>query len=80
VKKIIVVMEGGCVQTIIGIPEGVEVAVRDYDVEGIDLDRYLRTNTLFKDVDGQLCTEVRLGPSEDQDEAGLVPATKEDCE
>ena len=39
--KILVVMQGGVIQNIVGIPENCVVTVRDYDVEGCDLEDYL---------------------------------------
>ena len=37
-QKIIVVMDGGLVQGIHGVPTGVEVEVRDFDIEGTHLE------------------------------------------
>ena len=34
--RIIVTLEGGAVQMVERVPEGVEVEVRDYDIEGVD--------------------------------------------
>ena len=77
-KQIIVTVEGGVVQNIVGIPDDVKVVVRDFDVEGADLSQYLEDKELRK-VRGDLCVESTWGPSLDQDE-GSVPATREDIE
>ena len=56
-KQILIVMEGGLIQGILGIPEDVEIVVRDYDVEACDLREYLDSGTL-KVYDKALCTEL----------------------
>ncbi len=35
-QRIIIVMEGGIIQDIVGIPPGLAVEVRDFDVEDLD--------------------------------------------
>jgi hypothetical protein len=35
-NKIIIVVDGGLIQTISGIPKDIQIEVRDYDVEGVD--------------------------------------------
>ena len=35
-KKIVITLEGGLIQWIEGIPDGMVIEVRDYDVEGAD--------------------------------------------
>jgi hypothetical protein len=77
-KRITVVMEGGVVQSIIGIPDDVVVVVRDYDLEDIDPGDYLATEELMV-VDGNLCTEVRWGPGLDEIDPGRR-ATQEDVD
>ncbi len=36
--KIVVVMDGGLVQGVHGVPTGVEIEVRDFDIEGTHLE------------------------------------------
>ncbi|MFH0916842.1 MAG: hypothetical protein V1912_10395 [bacterium] len=50
-REILVVVEGGLVQDICGIPPDVVVRVRDYDVEGC------AESQLSRDHDGALCHE-----------------------
>lgn len=38
-KTIIISVEGGVIQNIGNIPDGVAVEVRDYDIDGVDPDR-----------------------------------------
>ncbi len=52
-KKIHVIMDGGTIQDILNVPLGVEVIVRDFDVDGVDFN----PNTCGK-VNDSLCTEV----------------------
>ena len=33
-ERIVIVMEGGVIQDIVNIPPGVEIEVRDFDIEG----------------------------------------------
>jgi len=37
-KKIIITVEGGIVQNVIGIPKGATIEVRDYDTDGADIE------------------------------------------
>lgn len=67
-KQIFVIMEGGVIHNIMGIPEGVGVVVRDYDVEGCDVMAYVEEERLFKDVAGEWHTEATWEANE---EAGL---------
>ncbi len=48
-KTIKITVEGGVIQNITGIPEGIAIAVFDYDTEGNDLE------TLRQDEDGEDC-------------------------
>jgi len=56
-KTILIVMEGGIIQSIAGIPRGTEITVRDYDVDGVDLNDYLADGRLFVGPGGDLCTQ-----------------------
>lgn len=49
---ITVIMEGGLIQDIIGIPAGITIRVHDYDVEGVD------TEDLKTNGDGEEYTEA----------------------
>lgn len=42
-QKIVVIVDGGLVQDIHHIPEGVEVEVRDFDIEGVQLEELMQT-------------------------------------
>jgi hypothetical protein len=53
---------GGCVQWIRGIPEGVEVQVNDYDIDGVDRDR------LSSDDNGRSCIIVTYASSSQDDQ------------
>lgn len=77
-KTILVVMEGGVIQDIMGIPKDCEVVVRDFDVEGIDLGDYLERGQLFTSPAGEMCTEVTWGPSDPEDNKEFRPATRAD--
>ena len=44
--RIIVVVEGGLIQDIVGIPSGVKIEVRDFDVEGTDPEYHELKTTL----------------------------------
>ena len=35
-KDIIITVEGGAVQNVEGVPEGVRVIIKDYDIDGIE--------------------------------------------
>jgi len=59
-KTILVVMEGGVIQDIVGVPRGMRVVVRDYDVEGVDPD----DADLYMNSEGSLCTQVVWGPTD----------------
>ena len=58
-KTILVVMEGGVIQDVVGVPRGMRVGVRDYDVEGVDLDN----EDLYVNQEGSRCTQVVWGPT-----------------
>lgn len=60
--KIIIHIEGGVIQYIGGIPDGVTVEVRDYDIDGVDPDRLTPT------VDGEAIVSTWSN-------ADIVPAT-----
>lgn len=48
-KRVVIVIEGGAVQSVIK-PKDIEVEVRDYDLDGVDIPR---ENEMFKkDEDG----------------------------
>lgn len=52
-KKIIeITVEGGLIQGIQGIPEDIEVIVRDYDVDGTE-------DNLYIDKDGDKCNRFK---------------------
>lgn len=50
-NKITILVHGGLVQDIIGIPKDVEVEVLDYDIEGADPDNF------SQDEDGNDCVK-----------------------
>ena len=80
-KQILVVMEGGVVQDIVGIPKGWEVVVWDYDVEGLDLKDYLDRGELYVQEKSGLCTQtVWTDANSPADLSDVRPATKEDIE
>ena len=41
-NRIIIDLEGGVVHDVSGIPKGVEIELRDYDTEGLDLESRLK--------------------------------------
>ena len=49
-KEIFVVLEGGVVHEIVGLPENINVTVIDYDTEGVEKERIG-----ISPVDGELC-------------------------
>ena len=61
-NKIVITMEGGLIQDIQGIPDGVVILVRDYDVEGAD------DTELTQDENGDACYEL-IWEKEDQPQA-----------
>ena len=56
-NPILITMEGGLIQDILGIPAGCTVVVRNADVEGVDLGDYYEQGDLFKDADGAFYTQ-----------------------
>jgi len=81
VKQILVVMEGGVIQDVVGVPEGYELVVRDYDVEGCDNEDYLNDGVLFVHPESGLCTQFGWCADPNEPAADLSdvrPATKED--
>ena len=54
--KIYVIVEGGVVQEVLGIPPGVEVVVRDFDIDGPDADAF-EAGVLRVCADDRYCTE-----------------------
>jgi hypothetical protein len=79
-KPILVVMEGGVIQDVVGVPEGYELVVRDYDVEGCDLEAYLANGELYVGPSGALCTQVVWGSTSPTEDDGTRPATRADIE
>lgn len=59
-KKIYVIMDGGVIQNIIGIPEDHEVIVRDFDMDFDDAEAFeaYAENGQLRKVGSELCTEI----------------------
>jgi len=78
-KTILIVVEGGIIQDVLGIPEGVQVVVCDYDVEGVDIEGYIENGRLFR-VNGKLCTQIAYEANEDttgeMDTDDAIPVTE----
>ena len=53
-REIFVVMEGGVVHEIVGLPDNINVTVIDYDTEGVEKERLE-----ISPVDGELCVITR---------------------
>lgn len=77
---ILIVMEGGIIQDIIGIPKDTKVVVRDYEIEGCDVGDYLKDRKLFVGPAGDLCTHEVWGDSPAVEADGTRRATKRDIE
>jgi hypothetical protein len=73
-QTIHIIMEGGIIQGILNIPEGVEIVVRDYDVDGVE---YSET---CGNVDGDRCTENHWDDHEASEVAPFVEMTNEQWE
>ena len=52
--EIFVIIEGGVVHEIVGLPENINVTVIDYDTEGVEKERIE-----ISPVDGELCVITR---------------------
>jgi hypothetical protein len=77
-NKILVVVDGGVIQDILGIPKGFEVVVRDFDIEGLALEDCLVDGRLFVGPGGDLCTQVTYERGFEWEDEVTRPATEED--
>lgn len=54
-NEIEIVISGGCVQDIVGLPHGYTIVIKDYDIEGMESDR------CKEDEDGDVYEELIWG-------------------
>jgi hypothetical protein len=66
-KEILVIMEGALIQEIDGVPPGIVVRVKDYDVDGVDEDRLQQDEDGRRYIESLWTHEDSSGPA---DEAG----------
>lgn len=81
-NKIYIIMDGGIIQDVVGIPPGYEVVVRDFDMDFHDAEAfrdYVDSGQLRK-VESELCTEIVWEHEPDnQHVKESEPATLEDA-
>lgn len=74
-KQIHIIMDGGIIQDIVGIPKDTEIIIRDYDMDFFDEDtlRDYQENDQLKRVEGKLCTEIVW--NHNSDNQNVIPST-----
>jgi hypothetical protein len=66
-QEILVIMEGALIQEIDGIPPGIVVRVKDYDVDGVDEDRLQQDEDGRRYIESVWAHEDSCGPAEEAD-------------
>ena len=78
-KQILVTVDGGIIQDVEGIPPGYELVIRDYDVEGMDLETELERGTLYIHPTDGFCAQTFVEAQEEPwDGDGTRQATAQD--